>query len=282
MAGKLYICGTPIGNMEDVTVRLLKTLQAVDIIACEDTRHTIKLLNRYQIKKPLISYHQYSDQHKENYIIELLSSGKNIALVTDAGMPGISDPGTKLIKSIIQADIEIELIPGPSAVISALTLSGMNTDSFVFMGFLPVKAGQRRMVLQELQPESKTIVLYEAPHRLEKLLQLISEVMGDERQIAIARELTKIHEQVFRGTVEEAREYFRQNPARGELTIVLAGKVAEIRPASLDEIATEVQQLIDAGMNKKEALKKKAGEYGISKSNLYNYVEKSRQTIDGN
>ena len=152
----------------------------------------------------------------------------------------------------------------------------MDTDSFVFMGFLPVKAGQRRTLLQELEQESKTIVFYEAPHRLENFLQIISEVMGSERQIAIARELTKIHEQVFRGTVEEAREYFQQNPPRGELTIVLAGKVAEIRPASLDEIAVEVQQLIDSGMNKKEALKQKAREYGISKSVLYNYVENCR------
>ncbi len=276
MPGKLYICGTPIGNMEDVTIRLLKTLRKVDIIACEDTRHTIKLLNRYHIKKPLISYHQYSDQHKENYLIELLVSGKNVALVTDAGMPGISDPGTQLIKSVIQADIEIEIIPGPSAVIAALTLSGMDTDNFVFMGFLPVKAGQRRTALQELEQESKTIVFYEAPHRLQNLLQNIIEVMGSGRQIAIARELTKIHEQVFRGTVEEAREYFQQNQPRGELTIVLAGKVAEIRPASLDEIAVEVQQLIDSGMNKKEALKQKAREYGISKSVLYNYVENCR------
>ena len=211
MPGKLYICGTPIGNMEDVTIRLLKTLRKVDIIACEDTRHTIKLLNRYHIKKPLISYHQHSDQHKENYLIELLVSGKNVALVTDAGMPGISDPGTQLIKSVIQADIEIEIIPGPSAVIAALTLSGMDTDNFVFMGFLPVKAGQRRTALQELEQESKTIVFYEAPHRLQNLLQNIIEVMGSGRQIAIARELTKIHEQVFRGTVEEAREYFQQN-----------------------------------------------------------------------
>ena len=276
MPGKLYICGTPIGNMEDVTIRLLKTLRKVDIIACEDTRHTIKLLNRYHIKKPLISYHQHSDQHKENYLIELLASGKNVALVTDAGMPGISDPGTQLIKSVIQADIEIEIIPGPSAVIAALTLSGMDTDNFVFMGFLPVKAGQRRTALQELEQESKTIVFYEAPHRLQNLLQNIIEVMGSGRQIAIARELTKIHEQVFRGTVEEAREYFQQNQPRGELTIVLAGKVAEIRPASLDEIAVEVQQLIDSGMNKKEALKQKAREYGISKSVLYNYVENCR------
>lgn len=276
MPGKLYICGTPIGNMEDVTIRLLKTLRKVDIIACEDTRHTIKLLNRYHIKKPLISYHQHSDQHKENYLIELLVSGKNVALVTDAGMPGISDPGTQLIKSVIQADIEIEIIPGPSAVIAALTLSGIDTDNFVFMGFLPVKAGQRRTALQELEQESKTIVFYEAPHRLQNLLQNIIEVMGSGRQIAIARELTKIHEQVFRGTVEEAREYFQQNQPRGELTIVLAGKVAEIRPASLDEIAVEVQQLIDSGMNKKEALKQKAREYGISKSVLYNYIENCR------
>ncbi|MDD3852736.1 MAG: 16S rRNA (cytidine(1402)-2'-O)-methyltransferase [Syntrophomonadaceae bacterium] len=280
MSGKLYICGTPIGNLEDVTVRLLKTLRAVDVIACEDTRHTIKLLNRYHIKKPLISYHQHSDQHKENHLIELLISGKNVALVTDAGMPGISDPGTRLIKSVIKAEIEIEVIPGPSAVIAALTLSGMDTDSFVFMGFLPVKAGQRRTALQKLQQESKTIVFYEAPHRLENFLQVISEVMGSERQIAIARELTKIHEQVFRGTIEEAQEYFQQNPARGELTIVLAGKVAEIRAASLHEIAAEVQQLLDNGMHKKEALKKKAGEYGISKSSLYNYVEKNRTLKD--
>ena len=196
MPGKLYICGTPIGNMEDVTIRLLKTLRKVDIIACEDTRHTIKLLNRYHIKKPLISYHQYSDQHKENYLIELLVSGKNVALVTDAGMPGISDPGTQLIKSVIQADIEIEIIPGPSAVIAALTLSGMDTDNFVFMGFLPVKAGQRRTALQELEQESKTIVFYEAPHRLQNLLQNIIEVMAVDDNCH-SSELTKIHEQVF-------------------------------------------------------------------------------------
>lgn len=270
--GKLYICGTPIGNLEDVSIRLLKTLRRVDIIACEDTRHTLKLLSRYKINKPLLSYHEYSKPEKEEQIIELVKSGRNIALVSDAGMPAISDPGERLVKKAIEAGIEMEVIPGPSAFVSALALSGMSTEAFVFEGFLPARSTKRREHLEALKDESRTIILYEAPHRLLACLEDIKAIMGLERGITVSRELTKIHEEVKRGSADELCTYYQLNPPRGEICIIISGKSVIVAAISIKEIADEVKELTQKGMDKKEALKKKAREYGIKKSILYNYL----------
>jgi len=274
--GKLYICATPIGNMEDVSIRLLKTLRQVDMIACEDTRHTLKLLNRYKIKKQLISYHEHSKPEKEDYIIELLREGKDIALVSDAGMPAISDPGENLVKKAISAGIDLEVIPGPSALIAALAISGMDTTAFVFEGFLPSRSSQRRERLEKLKEETRTIILYEAPHRLLACLKDIELILGEERQLAIARELTKVYEEVKRGSVTELYEYYSLNPPRGEISIIIEGKEVVVEAKSLTEIIREVEELLEQGMDKKEAFKTKAREYGIKKSMLYNYFVKSK------
>jgi 16S rRNA (cytidine1402-2'-O)-methyltransferase len=272
--GKLYICATPIGNLEDASIRLLKTLRQVDMIACEDTRHTLKLLNRYKIKQQLISYHEHSKPEKEEYIIELLREGKDIALVSDAGMPAISDPGEGLVKKAITAGIKLEVIPGPSALISALAISGMDTTAFVFEGFLPSRSSQRRERLEKLKEETRTIILYEAPHRLLACLKDIQSILGEERQLAIARELTKVYEEVKRGSVTELYEYYSLNPPRGEISIIIEGKEVVVEAKSLAAIAREVEELLEQGMDKKEAFKKKAHEYGIKKSMLYNYFVK--------
>ncbi len=274
--GKLYICATPIGNLEDASIRLLKTLRQVDMIACEDTRHTLKLLNRYNIKRQLISYHEHSRPEKEDYIIELLREGKDIALVSDAGMPAISDPGENLVKKAISAGIDLEVIPGPSALIAALAVSGMDTTAFIFEGFLPSRSSQRRERLEKLKEETRTIILYEAPHRLLACLKDIESILGEQRQLAIARELTKVYEEVKRGSVTELYEYYSFNPPRGEISIIIQGKEALAEAKDFAEIAREVEELLEQGMDKKEAFKTKAREYGIKKSMLYNYFVKSK------
>ncbi len=269
--GKLYICGTPIGNLEDASIRLLKTLRRVDMIACEDTRHTLRLLTRYHIKKPLLSYHEHSKPEKEEHIIKLLEAGRNIALVSDAGMPSISDPGERLVKKAIAAGIDLEVIPGPSALVSALALSGMDTGAFIFEGFLPARSSPRRARLEALKDESRTIILYEAPHRLLSCLNDIKTILGEERLLAVVRELTKIHEEVKRGSAAELWTYYSLNPPRGEISLVIAGKPAAAETKTLPAIALEVEELLQKGMDKKEAFKLKAREYGIKKSTLYKY-----------
>ena len=274
--GTLYICATPIGNLEDASIRLLKTLRKVDMIACEDTRQTLKLLNRYKIKKQLISYHEHSKPEKEDYIIELLREGKDIALVSDAGMPAISDPGERLVKKAITAGIKLEVIPGPSALIAALAISGIDTAVFIFEGFLPSRSSQRKERLEMLKEETRTIILYEAPHRLLACLKDIQSILGEERQLAVARELTKVYEEVKRGSAAELYEYYSLNPPRGEISIIIQGKAVAAEAKSLVEIAQEVEELLEQGMDKKEAFKMKAREYVIKKSMLYNYFVKSK------
>jgi len=270
--GILYICGTPIGHLEDVSIRLLKTLRRVDLIACEDTRHTIKLLNRYKIKKKLVSYHQHSGPKQENYIITELLSGKTVALVTDAGMPGVSDPGQKLIQKAIEVGVKVEVIPGPSAATAALSVSGMESEGFLFRGFLPARSGQRQIALQELAQVKYTLILYEAPHRLLETLEDMLEIWGD-RNLVVARELTKVHEEIVRGSISEAIQHFRKNAPRGEICLVVAGCQPVGKPADLHTISLEVEELINQGMEKKAAFLKKAREYGLKKSDLYNYYE---------
>lgn len=274
--GTLFICGTPIGNMDDASIRLLKTLRKVDLIACEDTRHTIKLLNRFKIKNKLISYHEYSSREKEDYLIEQLLAGKSIALVSDAGMPVISDPGQTLVKKAVEAGIRIEVVPGPSALIAALAVSGLDSREFIFAGFLPERSAKRKQDLQRYLHEARTVIFYEAPHRLAAALNDMESVLGGERQAVAARELTKIFEEVKRGSIKELKEIFTQSPPRGEICLLLAGADRTSETKDIKEIAAEINTLVQAGMDKKEALKIKAREYHIKKAILYKYFVENK------
>ena len=269
--GTLYICGTPIGNLEDVSIRLLKTLRRVDLIACEDTRHTLKLLNRYKIKKPLRSYHEHSSDEREDYLLEELMNGKNIALVSDAGMPGISDPGPELVKKAIAAGLPIEVIPGPTAFTAALVISGLDSSSFIFYGFLPRRRNLRRNLLEALKMESRTVIFYEAPHRLLASLTDIKELFGEEQPVTIGRELTKQYQEMQRGTVAELLEIYQTRTPRGEMCLLLPGRKNAQPTVAMEQIVSETAQLIKQGLDKKEAFKMKAHEYGIKKSILYKY-----------
>lgn len=271
ISGTLFVCGTPIGNLEDVSIRLLKTLRAVDIIACEDTRHTIKLLNRYKIKNRLLSYHEHSGIEREDYLLEELKSGKDVALVSDAGMPTISDPGEHLVRKAMEAGIKVDVIPGPSACTAALAISGLDSSSFIFQGFLPARRNQRINALQEIKEESRTIIFYEAPHRLLDTLQDMQTVLGEEQPLVVGRELTKQYQELQHGSLQELYDYYTRNQPRGEICILLPGRQKLAPSADLEQIICETAQLIKNGMEKKEALKLKAHEYGIKKSILYKY-----------
>ncbi len=269
--GKLYICGTPIGNLEDVSIRLLKTLRMVDFIACEDTRHTIKLLNRYKIKKRLISYHEHSSRNREDYILNQLLEGKKVALLSDAGMPGICDPGERLIQRAIENDLDIEVIPGPSAAVSALTVSGLDSSTFVFEGFLPRQASKRIETLESNKEEARTIIYYETPHRLMKTLLDIQAVLGENRKIVVVRELTKRHQEIIRGSVDEIIDKFQQQVPRGEFCLLIGGQVKEPLKLNVEQLIEELDELIEDGMNKKEAFRLKAKQYQLQKSLVYKY-----------
>lgn len=268
--GKLYICATPIGNLEDVSLRLLRILKEAELIACEDTRHTGILLKHYDIRNRLISYHANSKDKREEHLIELLKQGKSIALVSDAGMPGVSDPGQNLIRRAIEEGTDIEVVPGPSALTAALALSGFDSTRFVFEGFLSRREGRRRAHLKDLKSEKRTIIIYEAPHRLRETLQNLEEVMGVSRPVAVAREISKKFEEVIRGTLGEVRAYFEANMPRGEICLVIAGLTDEEKP-DMNTVLEEVKELISQGVDKKEALKLKARQYKIPKAYLYKY-----------
>jgi 16S rRNA (cytidine1402-2'-O)-methyltransferase len=267
--GILYICPTPIGNLEDITLRTLRILKEVDLIAAEDTRHTIKLLNHYEIKKPLISYHEHNKVVKGDILIEKLKNGTNIALVTDAGMPGISDPGEDIIRLSIENRIKVIALPGATASITALVLSGLSTDKFVFEGFLPSKKKDRIKELERLKTEERTIILYEGPHRILALLEDMEEVLGN-RQISISREMTKIYEETFRGTVNEALDKFKKEKPIGEFVLIIKG--AEITKEDLYESITikeHIKYYMEEGYTKKEAVKKVAELRNIPKNVVY-------------
>jgi 16S rRNA (cytidine1402-2'-O)-methyltransferase len=264
--GKLYICPTPIGNLEDITFRVLNTLKEVDLIAAEDTRHTIKLLNHYGIKKPLTSYHEHNVREKGPELIDRLKAGESIALVSDAGMPGISDPGEDLIKLAIEEGIEVIALPGPTASITALVVSGLPTDKFVFEGFLSSKRKQRKEELSSLKEEKRTIIIYESPYRVLETLDDILDVLGN-RNIALVRELTKVYEEVFRGTIQEAIEKFSKDKIRGEFCLILEGcKVEE--EADID-IEKELRRYLEKGFSKKESVKKVVKEFNLPKNLVY-------------
>ncbi|MBQ2642604.1 MAG: 16S rRNA (cytidine(1402)-2'-O)-methyltransferase [Eubacterium sp.] len=274
MPGKLYLCATPIGNLEDITFRVVRTLKKVDIIGAEDTRNSIKLLNHFEIDTPMTSYHEFNKYDKAKELVEMMQEGKNVALITDAGTPGISDPGEELVKQCYEAGIEVTSLPGPAAVVTALTMSALPTRRFCFEGFLPKDKKERQRVLESLKNETRTIVIYEAPHRLVKTLELLEETLGD-RKVSICREMTKKFEEVKRTTLSEAREYYSENEPKGEFVLVIEGRdlqeIKEEEIAKWEEMSIEdhVQMYIDKGNDKKQAMKLAAKDRGISKREIY-------------
>lgn len=284
MAGKLYLCATPIGNLEDITYRVLKTLKEVDLIAAEDTRHSIKLLNHFEIKTPMTSYHEYNKVEKARYLVEQMASGVRLALITDAGTPGISDPGEELVRQCYEAGIEVTSLPGPAACITALTLSGLSTRRFCFEAFLPSEKSdkkERLRILEELKRETRTIIVYEAPHHLTKTLRDLCEALGD-RPVTICRELTKKHETAFLTTFKAALSFYETEPPRGECVIVIQGRSAkdmkeeQIRQWEQMTIQEHLDYYLSTGMDKKEAMKAVAKDRGISKRDVYQELLEQR------
>lgn len=274
MAGKLYLCATPIGNLEDITFRVLRTLKEVDLIAAEDTRNTIKLLNHFEIKTPMTSYHEYNKIEKAYQLAVKLQEGKNIALVTDAGTPGISDPGEELVRICLEEGITVTSLPGPAACITALTMSGQATRRFAFEAFLPKEKKERAAVLEELKGETRTIVIYEAPHHLVKTLEELYGVLGN-RGISICRELTKRYEETVRTTLENALSYYKDHEPRGEYVLVVEGKsraeIADEQQKAWEELSLEehMAHYEATGVDHKEAMKLVAKDRGISKREVY-------------
>lgn len=276
MSGTLYLCATPIGNLEDMTFRVIRTLKEVDLIAAEDTRNSIKLLNHFEIQTPMTSYHEYNKYEKGRKLVEKLQDGMNIALITDAGTPGISDPGEELVKMCYEAGISVTSLPGAAACITALTLSGLSTRRFAFEAFLPTDKKEKELVLQEIERETRTIIMYEAPHRLLKTLKMLSERLGKERRITICRELTKRHETAFATTLEEACAYYNEQPPKGECVLVIEGRsreqIAQEEKAQWEEMSIEehMEHYLSQGIDRKEAMKKVAKDRGVSKRDIYN------------
>ncbi len=274
MTGTLYLCATPIGNLEDITLRVLRTLREVDLIAAEDTRNSIRLLNHFQIKTPMTSYHEYNKIEKAWQLVDRLREGKNIALITDAGTPGISDPGEELVRICTEEGITVTSLPGPAACITALTMSGLPTRRFAFEAFLPREKKERAEILSHLKEETRTIVLYEAPHHLKKTLDELCDVLGD-RQAAVCRELTKRYEEKILSTISDLISYYKDNEPRGEYVLIIHGKTYEELRAEQHK-AWDEMPLLDhmalyeaKGMNRKEAMKLVAKDRGISKRDVY-------------
>lgn len=277
MAGILYLCATPIGNLEDITIRTINKLKEVDLIAAEDTRHSIKLLNHYEIKTPMTSYHEFNKYDKAIFLVNKILEGANVAIITDAGTPGISDPGEELVKQCYEAGIRVEALPGACACVTALTMSGLGTRRFCFEAFLPTDKKERARVFEELRGETRTIVMYEAPHRLVKTLKELFSELG-EKQISICREITKRHETVHRYTISEAIAYFEETDPRGEIVIVIEGvSVESIVQEEIDRwenisIEDHVRIYTDKGNDKKTAMKLVANDRGITKRDVYQYL----------
>jgi 16S rRNA (cytidine1402-2'-O)-methyltransferase len=265
--GTLYIVSTPIGNLEDITLRAIRVLKEVDIVAAEDTRHSLKLLSHYGISKPLISYWREREKVKSAEILERLHSGQSIALISDAGTPGISDPGAILIKKAIEEKIRVVSVPGPAALIAALSLSGLSTNEFTFIGFLPSRKVQRQKVLKDLSLEPRTLVFYEAPHRIIETLSDMEKIFP-ERRVSVIKEITKIHEAVLRSSISDMLSKLRNSTIAGEYIIVLDGRTAEKKPITREALL-EISSLMKKGLGRKEAVKKIAESYGLSKKKLY-------------
>ena len=278
MTGTLYLCATPIGNLEDMTFRVIRTLKEVDLIAAEDTRNSIKLLNHFEIQTPMTSYHEYNKYEKGRKLVEKLLEGQNIALITDAGTPGISDPGEELVKMCYESGISVTSLPGAAACITALTISGLSTRRFAFEAFLPSDKKEREQILKEMETETRTMIVYEAPHRLVKTLKLFLERLGN-RKITVCRELTKRHETALAVTLEEAVAHYEANPPKGECVLVIEGKSrGEARAEERKQweemtIEDHMEVYTKQGMDKKSAMKAVAKDRGVSKRDIYQYLE---------
>jgi len=284
MAGTLYLCATPIGNLEDITLRVLKALKEADLIAAEDTRNSIRLLNYYDIKTPMTSYHEHNKIEKAAFLIEKLKEGQNIALITDAGTPCISDPGEELAGMCLEDGITVTALPGASALLTAVASSGIKSGRFAFEAFLPTDRKKRQTVLSELRDETRTIVIYEAPHHLAALLEELREVLGETRRVAVCRELTKLHESIGRMTIGEAAEKYEKETPRGEFVLVIEGRsFREIEEEergiwSGTDIASHMEHYLKTGMERKEAMRQVAHDRGISKREVYRaLLDKEKQ-----
>lgn len=281
MTGTLYICATPIGNLGDISARVLDTLRGVDLIAAEDTRHTRALLHHFDIQKPLISYHEHNQKERTPELMERLLKGQDIALVSDAGTPLISDPGAELVRALQEAGIPYTSLPGPCALVTALTLSGLPARRFIFEGFLPLVKKERKGVLEGLASERRTMILYEAPHRLVRTLQDLADYLGPERPLSLCRELTKVHEEIRSITLGEALAEMDNRPPRGEYVLVVAGQPEEEEARAGREKwesktpAEHLKEYMDRGFNKKEAMKAMALDFGIRKSEIYDQINKN-------
>lgn len=274
MSGKLYLCATPIGNLEDITLRVLRTLKEVDLIAAEDTRNSIKLLNHFDIKTPMTSYHEYNKVEKAYTLIDKMRSGVNVALITDAGTPGISDPGEVLVAMCYEAGIEVTSLPGPAACITALTLSGLSTRRFAFEAFLPPDKKERKAILEELKSETRTIILYEAPHHLVGTLEELYETLGN-RRMTLCRELTKKHETAFCSTIKDLLDFYQDQKPLGECVLVIEGKsreeIREEEKAAWEEmsISQHMEVYEKQEIARKEAMKLVAKDRGVTKREIY-------------
>lgn len=276
MMGTIYLVPTPIGNLGDITLRALETLKKVDIVAAEDTRQSLKLLNHFEIKKPLISYHMHNEQGKGEELIERAKKGQNIAVVSDAGTPGVSDPGEVIVRKCIEYGVKFEVLPGATAFTTALVYSGLDTSKFMFKGFYPRETKERKLFLEDIASRTETIIIYESPYRVVDALSSIKEGLGN-RNIAVCRELTKMHESIYRGTLEEAISFFEDNPPKGEFVLVLEGKTKEEiemeNKAKWEDMSIEehIVSFIEAGESKKNAIKLVAKERNLPKSEVYKH-----------
>ncbi len=283
LAPGLYVVATPIGNLEDITLRALRVLRQADLIACEDTRHTQKLLNHFEIETPTQSYHQHNETARAQELVEKIETGARIALVSDAGMPGISDPGERVIHAALDRGLNVVIVPGPSALISALVASGLPTESFRFVGFLPSRSGERRSALEGLRDARETLVFYEAPHRISEMLADLERTFGKEHRIVLARELTKVHEEFLRGSVAEiASELRKRESVRGEITVIVDGQRAEPSHVPHGGVAERIRELIAANaFDEKSALKQAAKEFGVSRSEAYREWQRGKKHSGG-
>ncbi len=273
--GMLYLCATPIGNLEDITFRVIRTLKEVDLIAAEDTRNSIKLLNHFEIKTPMTSYHEHNKVEKAKVLVDKMRAGTNIALITDAGTPGISDPGEELVRQCYEAGIQVTSLPGAAACITALTMSGQPTRRFVFEAFLPFDKKERADVLEELKNETRTIIIHEAPHHLAALIDELTGVLGGDRSVSICKELTKRYEKVWKTTLEEASQFYKSRQPRGEYVLVIAGrdrqelKLEKQKSWDAMSIQEHVAMYENQGIDRKEAMRMAAKDRGISKRDVY-------------
>ena len=278
--GKLFLCATPIGNLEDMPVRAVRIMKEADIIAAEDTRNSVKLINHFEISTPMTSYHEFNKYDKARILVDKMIKGETVALITDAGTPGISDPGEELVKQCVEADIEVISIPGPAACINALIVSGLPTRRFVFEAFLPSDKKERAAVMAELEKETRTMIIYEAPHRLVKTLNELMLLLGEDRRIAVCKELTKKHETIFRSTMKEAVTYYSENEPKGEYVLVIEGLDRETLVKEKQEewqkmtVEEHLMYYISQGIDKKEAMKMVAKDRGVSKRDIYNLTMK--------